>query len=83
MFPLFGFVAVQYVSGTKNLARLKVKMASHEVTKHDIDMSSNEKGQLDGQLEHGGDQYPYDSQLPPDPDAHLSAEEKAVVVSRY
>lgn len=58
-------------------------MASHEAAKQrDVDQSSNEKGGIDAQLEHGvGDQYPYDSQLPADPDAHMSAEEKAAIVS--
>lgn len=56
-------------------------MASHEAAKQrDVDQSSNEKGGIDAQLEHGvGDQYPYDSQLPADPDAHMSAEEKAAI----
>lgn len=58
-------------------------MASHEAAKQrDIDQSSNEKAGIDAQLENGvGDQYPYDGQLPPDPDAHMSAEEKAAIVS--
>jgi hypothetical protein len=52
-------------------------MVSPTVARHDIDGSSNEKIPKDNQIEN---QYPYDDHLPPDPDAHLSAEERAAIV---
>jgi hypothetical protein len=55
-------------------------MEAPGVTKPDTDQSSNEKGILDTQLENC-EGYLHDSQLPADPDAHLSAEEKTAIVS--
>lgn len=54
-------------------------MNSHPIAKHDVDQSSNEKGTIDTQLEKGDN--PYVGGLPPDPDAHLSVEERAAIVS--
>lgn len=54
---------------------------SNTLAKHDVDQSSNEKGNLDFQLENGDTKDSYTGRLPPNPDAHLSAEERAAIVS--
>lgn len=56
-------------------------MDSHPVAKHDVDQSSNEKGLDSSQLENGNVKDIYAGRLPPDPDAHLSVEERAAIVS--
>jgi hypothetical protein len=52
-------------------------METKQDVKHDADRSSEEKVS-EGNIEAP---HPYVADLPPDPDAHLSAQERAAIVS--